>query len=80
MINSKAVGGVVIGIIIVIVAAYTLNQEQSSVSNEIPIEPTQDSSVPDSATLTQNNQNYEIDEEGNKRYVISVSDSPVVTP
>ena len=78
MVNSKAIGGIVIGIIIVIVAAYALNQDQSSISNETPSEIVQDSSVAisDSAALDQNNQDFEINEDGTKRYTISVGDNP----
>ena len=81
--NSKVVGGIVVGIaIIAIIAVYSLNQEQPGVSNEIPSETIQDSSVAisDSVTLTQNNPDYEVDEDGNKKYFISVSDDPVVAP
>ena len=78
MVNSKVIGGIVIGIIIVIVAAYALNQDQSSISNETPSEIVQDSSVAisDSAALNQNNQDFEINEDGTKRYTISVGDNP----
>ena len=78
MVNSKVIGGIVIGIIIVIVAAYALNQDQSSISNETPSEIVQDSSVAisDSAALDQNNQDFEINEDGTKRYTISVGDNP----
>ena len=78
MVNSKAIGGIVIGIIIVIVAVYALNQDQPSISNETPSEIVQDSSVAisDSAALNQNNQDFEIDEDGTKRYTISVGDNP----
>ena len=79
--NSKVVGGIIVGVaIIAIIAAYSLNQEQPGVSNEIPSETIPDSSVAisDSATLTQNNQDYEVDEEGNKKYIISASDSPTL--
>lgn len=79
--NSKAVGGIVVGIaIIVIIAVYALNQDQSGVSNEIPSEITQDSSVAisDSATLTNDNSNFIIDEDGNKKYVISAGDAPII--
>ena len=80
MVNSKVIGGIVIGIIIIIVAAYTLNQDQPSISNETPSEIAQDSSVAvsDSATLDQNNEDYEINEDGTKRYTISVGDNPSV--
>jgi len=81
--NSKVVGGIIVGVaIIAIIAAYSLNQEQPGVSNEIPSETIPDSSVAisDSATLTQNNQDYEVDEEGNKKYVISAGDAPTVPP
>ena len=77
--NSKAVGGIVVGIaIIAIVALYAFNQEQENVSSEISVEPEEGGSVAisDSVTLTQNNPNYEIDEEGNKKYDISVIDVP----
>ena len=78
--NSKAVGGIVVGIAIVaIIAVYASNQDQADESNEISMEIAQDSaSISDSATLTKNNSNYEVDEEGNKKYVISVSDSPTI--
>ena len=78
MVNSKAIGGIVIGIIIVIVAVYALNQDQPSISNETPSEIVQDSSVAisDSAALDQNNQDFEINEDGTKRYTISVGDNP----
>jgi len=81
--NSKVAGGIVVGIaIIAIIAVYSLNQEQPGVSNDIPSETVQDSSVgiSDSVTLTQNNPDYEIDEDGNKKYSISVGDVPVVAP
>ena len=81
--NSKVVGGIIVGVaIIAIIAAYSLNQEQPGVSNEIPSETTQNSSVAisDSATLTQNNQDYEVDEEGSKKYIITAGDAPVVAP
>lgn len=81
MVKSKAVGGIVVGIVIIaIVAVYAFNQEQANVSNEISVEPIQDSSVAisDSVILTQNNPNYETDEEGNKRYVISIIDVPAL--
>jgi len=78
--NSKAVGGIVVGIAIVaIIAVYALNQDQADESNEISLEPAQDSaSISDSATLTENNPNYEVDEEGNKQYVISSGDEPTL--
>ena len=79
--NSKVVGGIIVGVaIIAIIAAYTLNQDQPSVSNEIPLDTAQDSSVAvsDSATLDQNNEDYEINEDGTKRYTISVGDNPSV--
>ena len=81
--NSKVVGGIIVGVaIIAIIAVYSLNQEQPGVSNEIPSETTPNSSVAisDSATLTQNNQDYEVDEEGSKKYIITAGDAPVVAP
>ena len=81
MANSKAVGGVAIGIVIVVViAVYAFTQDQINVSNEISMETAQDSSVSisDSATLTKNNSDYTVDEEGNKRYTIIASDSPLL--
>jgi len=78
MVNSKAIG--VIVIIVTIIAVYALSQDQEDVSNEKSIESAQDSSVSisDSVTLTQNNPDYEVDEEGNKRYSITASDSPTL--
>ena len=75
--NSKAVGGIAIGIAIVaIIAVYALNQDQSGVSNEIEQDSTVD--ISDSATTTENNPDYEIDEEGNKKYTISAKDAPII--
>lgn len=79
--NSKIFGGIGIGVVIVaIIAVYASNQDQSEMSNEIVSENALDSSVAisDSVTLTQNNPNFVIDEDGNKRFIISVSDSPVL--
>ena len=76
MVKSKAIG--VIVVIVIIIAVYALSQGQEDVSNEESIESVQDSSVSDSVTLTQNNPDYEVDEEGNKRYTITVGDSPVL--
>lgn len=81
MANSKGIGGIAVGIAIVaIIAVYAFSQDQADVSNEISIEPAQDSSVSisDSVTLTQNNPDYEVDEEGNKKYVITAKDSPTL--
>ena len=80
--NSKAVGGIVVGIAIVaIIAVYALNQDQADESNEKSIEPTPDSaSISDLATLTENNPNYTVDEEGNKKYVLTVTDTPSIKP
>jgi len=72
--NSKAIGGIAIGIAIVaIIAVYALNQDQSGVSNEIEQDSTVD--ISDSVTLTENNPDYEVDEEGKKKYSISAEDS-----
>ena len=78
MVKSKAIG--VIVIIVTIIAVYALSQGQEDVSNEESVESVQDSSVSisDSVTLSQNNPDYEVDEEGNKRYTITVGDSPVL--
>ena len=81
MINSKTLGGITIGIVIIaIIAIYALNQDQTEVLDDISIVPTQESSVSisDSVTLTKNNPDYEIDEEGNKKYIISAKDSPTI--
>ncbi len=81
MANSKGIGGIAVGIAIVaIIAVYAFSQDQADVSNEISIEPAQDSSVSisDSVTLTQNNPDYEVDEEGNKKYVITAKDAPTI--
>ena len=81
MINSKTLGGITIGIVIIaIIAIYALNQDQTEILDDISIESTQESSVSisDSVTLTKNNPDYEIDEEGNKKYIISAKDSPTI--
>ena len=81
MINSKTLGGITIGIaIIAIIAIYALNQDQTEILDDISIEPTQESSlsISDSVTLTKNNPDYVIDEEGNKKYIISAKDSPTI--
>ena len=81
MTNSKTLGGIIIGILIIaIIAIYALNQDQTEVLDDISIEPIQESSVSisDSVTLTKNNPDYEIDEEGNKKYIISAKDSPTI--
>ena len=81
MTNSKTLGGITIGILIIaIIAIYALNQDQTEVLDDISIEPIQESSVSisDSVTLTKNNPDYVIDEEGNKKYIISAKDSPII--
>ena len=81
MTNSKTLGGIIIGILIIaIIAIYALNQDQTEVLDDISIEPIQESSVSisDSVTLTKNNPDYEVDEEGNKKYIISAKDSPTI--
>ena len=81
MINSKTLGGITIGIaIIAIIVIYALNQDQTEILDDISIEPTQESSlsISDSVTLTKNNPDYVIDEEGNKKYIISAKDSPTI--
>ena len=81
MTNSKTLGGIIIGILIIaIIAIYALNQDQTEVLDDISIEPIQESSVSisDSVTLTKNNPDYVIDEEGNKKYIISAKDSPTI--
>jgi len=78
--NSKAIGGIAIGIAIVaIIAVYALNQDQPSISNEIPNETVQDSlDISDLATITENNLDYEVNEEGKKKYTITAKDAPVI--
>ncbi len=81
--NSKVIGGIVVSIaVIAIIAMYTINQDQPGVSNGTQNENTQDSSVviSDSATVTKNNSDYEVDEEGNKKYIITASDAPIILP
>ena len=81
MTNSKTLGGIIIGILIIaIITIYALNQDQTEVLDDISIEPIQESSVSisDSVTLTKNNPDYEVDKEGNKKYIISAKDSPTI--
>ena len=83
MVNSKAIGGIVIVVVVAIVAFamsetdnMTDNIEISDVLNDSATE------INDSATLNKttvepdNNLDYFIDENGIKRYVISATDSP----
>ncbi len=74
MANFKVIGPIIVGIIIVIAIIALSNQgdimdsDTSEQSNEIE--------VSDSASLTTNNPDYTIDEDGKKKYVISAGDSP----
>jgi len=76
--NSKVVVGIAIAI--AIIAVFALSQEQSNESNQVSNEPEKESSVEisDSATITKNNQNFEINEDGTKKYIISARDAPVI--
>ena len=81
MINSKTLGGITIGIVIIaIIGIYALNQDQKEVLDDRSIIPTQESSVSisDSVTLTKDNPDYEVDKEGNKKYSISAKDSRTI--
>ena len=81
MVNSKAIGGIVGGIVIIgIIIALSNSNDDAETSNL----PENDSAIAisDSATVeknivdAENNPNYSVDEDGVKRYTISAIDTP----
>ncbi|TAK27690.1 MAG: hypothetical protein EPO37_00740 [Nitrosarchaeum sp.] len=79
--NSKTIGGIIVGItIIVIVIVFASNSDQDIPDTPIIQQPNT-TTISDSATVIKNptnNTNYIIDENGNKQYVITASDSPTL--
>ena len=85
MANSKAIGGIVVIVVIAIVAAAFAMTETDNITDNTEISDVlndSDTEISDSATLNKNtvepdnNLDYFIDENGIKRYVISAIDSP----
>jgi hypothetical protein len=81
VVNSKAIGGIVGGIVIIgIIIALSNSNDDAETSNL----PENDSAIAisDSATVeknivdAENNPNYSVDEDGVKRYTISAIDTP----
>ena len=82
-VNSKTIGIIIIGIVIIgIIIAFASNSNQDTMQDVSQIPQQQNTvNISDSATVIKtpsNNTNYIIDENGNKQYIIAVSDSPVV--
>jgi len=83
--NSKAIGGIVVIVVIAIVAAAFAMTETDNITDNTEISDVlndSDTEISDFATLNKNtvepdnNLDYFIDENGIKRYVISAIDSP----
>ena len=80
MVNSKIIGAIIAVIIISVIGfafSQSSNNENKTDSSEIITN--LDVQISDSAALSQSensNPDYSVDENGNKRYVISVKDSP----
>ena len=77
MVNSKILGGIIAIVIIGIVFAVI-----GTTTNDVPTN-NSELTISDSAELEKNteipnNPDFTIDENGNKRYVISVVDSPIL--
>ena len=79
--NSKTIGGIIVGITIIgIVIVFASNSDQDISDTSITQQPNI-TTISDSATVIKNpanNTNYIIDENGNKQYVITASDSPTL--
>ena len=71
--NSKAIGGIIVVVVIAIVAAAFAMNEPDNMINETEIS---DSATLNKETVESGNPDYIIDENGIKRYVISAIDSP----
>lgn len=76
MVNSKTIA-IIVGISIVIIASISIGiqSEEITIKNSSP---STEVDVSDLAVVEKNDQNYIIDEQGNKKYVISVGDSPML--
>lgn len=76
MVNSKTIA-IIVGISIVIIASISIGiqSEEITIKNSSP---SIEVDVNDLAVVEKNDQNYIIDEQGNKKYVISVGDSPML--
>lgn len=74
MVNFKVVGSIIAGIIVVI-AIISLSSQNNTTDSHTS-EQSNQVEVSDSASLTTNNPDYTIGEDGKKKYVISAGDSP----
>ncbi|MBC8515641.1 MAG: hypothetical protein H8D31_00145 [Nitrosopumilus sp.] len=76
MVNSKIFLAIIGGIVIITASILIgIQSEETLIKNpSTSIE----TSVNDSAVVEKNNQNFIIDAKGNKEYVISVADSPII--
>jgi len=72
MVNSKAVIGIVVVIVIAIISVSFGVQSDETM---IPVSSTEPN-VFDSASVEKDNQNFAVDEQGNKQFQISVGDAP----
>ena len=82
MVNFKAIGGIIASIVIIAIIAVTLSDsnQDTSIPDTVQTDQQQNNvDISDSATVIitpSNNTNYIIDENGNKKYFISVKDTP----
>jgi len=78
--KAKAAAGIAgIGIVIIIGVAFAITQSPSNIPEaeiieEQDLSPGDTPGIEESVTATKGEANYIIDEEGNKKYVISASD------
>lgn len=80
--NSKTIGGIIVGITIIgIIIVFASNSDQDTMPDTPITQQPNTTTISDSATVVKNltnNTNYIIDENGNKQYVITASDSPTL--
>ena len=77
MVNSKAIGGIAAGIVIVVIAMVLTSMDSTKTIDEIVIS---DSSQVETENQDQDTASYVIDEEGNKSFIISTRDVPDIDP
>lgn len=81
MANFKVIGGIIASIAIIAIIAVTLSDsnQDTPIPDTIQADQQNTVSISDSAAVIKtpaNNTNYIIDENGNKKYFISVKDTP----
>ncbi len=74
MVNSKVISAIIGVIVIAIISVAIGTQSEDAVNSSSSVE----TSVTDLAVVEKNNPNYVLDEDGNKKYQISVGDSPIL--